>query len=76
MFIRIENEQIWLLKSWFVFPEDLHKLYLFDKKNPVAFSKGSSVKFHFYKRRLVKVFKKIKKVFLEEKIYTVMLLQY
>ena len=63
-----------IIKILICFSKDLHKLHLFGKENQLHVVKRQSVKsFYLYKSRLVKAFKKIKKVFLEEKFYTVML---
>jgi group II intron reverse transcriptase/maturase len=56
------------------FPEDLHKLYPFDKETQSHLVRGQASKlFHPYINRITKASKRIRKVFSEEKLYTVIL---
>ena len=56
------------------FPEDLHKLYPFDKETQSHSVRGQASKlFHPYVNRITKASKRIRKVFSEEKLYTVIL---
>jgi Proton-conducting membrane transporter len=69
-----ENQTNIIVKTLVRFPEDLHKLYPFDKETQSHLVREQASKlFCFYNSRLIKASKKMQKVFSEKKLYIVIL---